>query len=207
MKTQFSAFIVLISIIFAFSCGGRSDEAIEIQEYTGPIMELGHAITYFSDSALVKIRMEAPRQYDFNNGDREFPEGIFIEFYENGKMTSTLRADYCYYTEDDDLYKATGNVVIQRIDNNDRLDTEELFWNQKKQDVFTDKYVIIQQGDELLEGVGLEAKQDFSYYKILDTKGTIFLNKEETQSNEVPQNNERPQKIEQIQNTKGRENQ
>ena len=178
------------SAILALSCGGRGGDSIEIQEYTGPVLETGHAINYYSDSAVVKMRMESPRQLDFGNGDREFPEGLYLEFYEKGKMTSTLRADYCYYTAEDDLYKATGNVVIQRVDNNDRLDTEELYWNQRKEDVFTDKYVIIQQGGELMEGVGLEAKQDFSYYKILDPKGTILLNKEGSRNQEPSQENE-----------------
>ena len=94
------------------------------------------------------MKMEAPKQFDFGNGDREFPEGLYLEFYEDGVQTSSLRADYCYYTAKDDLYKATGNVVIERVDNKDRLDTEELYWNQRKEDVFTDKYVIIQQGGE-----------------------------------------------------------
>jgi len=180
MKYPPIIFLVLAQLSLIVACGVRSDEALEIQEYTGPILETGPATNYYSDSAVVKMRMEAPKQLDYGNGDREFPEGLYMEFYEEGKMTSTLRADYCYYTAKDDLYKATGNVVIQRMDNKDRLDTEELFWNQKEEDVFTDKYVIIQQGDELMEGVGLEAKQDFSYYKILEPTGTIILNKQET---------------------------
>ena len=201
MKSHSGVLIVLFLSILAFSCGGRIGDAIEIQEYNGPVLETGHAINYYSDSAIVKMRMESPRQLDFGNGDREFPEGLYLEFYEKGEMTSTLRADYCYYTAEDDLYKATGNVVIQRVDNNDRLDTEELFWNQRKEDVFTDKYVIIQQGGELMEGVGLEAKQDFSYYKILDPKGTILLNKEGTQRPEPSSNSE------QVQNANAKEDQ
>ncbi len=150
---------------------------LEIQEYAGPIIEIGDAVTYYSDSARVKMRMEAPRQLEFGSGDREFPEGLFLEFFdESGNPTSTLRADYCYYTREEDLYKATGNVVIQDIETNDRLDTEELFWNQKKEEVFTDKFVRIEKDGELHVGDGLEAKQDFSYWKILNSKGTITLN-------------------------------
>lgn len=201
MKFQFPILIILSFALLVLNCGGRTGDAIDIQEYSGPILETGHAINYYSDSAVVKMRMESPRQLDFGNGDREFPDGIYLEFYENGKMSSTLRADYCYYTADDDLYKATGNVVIQRVDNKDRLDTEELYWNQKKEDVFTDKYVIIQQGGELMEGVGLEAKQDFSYYKILDPKGTILLNKEGNQNTESTTDRE------ELQGTNLRENQ
>jgi len=120
--------------------------------------------------------MEAPRQLEFGTGDREFPEGLFLEFYdENGKLTSTLKADYCYYTKKEDIYKATGNVVVQDVETNDRLDTEELYWSQKKEEVYTDKFVRIEKDGELHVGDGLEAKQDFSYWKILNSKGTITL--------------------------------
>jgi LPS export ABC transporter protein LptC len=173
---------LLFFFIIVFGCGRKADETLEFQEYTGPVIEIGPAVNYYSDSAVVKMRMEAPRQLEFGNGDREFPEGLYLEFYEEGVMTSTLRADYCYYTKDDDLYKATGNVIVKRVANGDRLDTEELYWSYKDEEVFTDKNVIIQQGGELIKGIGLEAKQDFSYYKILEVTGTLPLSSENDQN-------------------------
>lgn len=160
-----------------FACGNKKDELLDVKEYTGPLVDIGQAVTYYSDSAVVKMKMEAPRQLEFGNGDREFPEGLYMEFYNKQKVvTSTLKADYCYYTKKEDLYKATGNVVIENTKNGDRLDTEELFWNQKKEDVFTDKFVRIEKDGDLQVGDGLEAKQDFSNWKILHPKGTITLN-------------------------------
>lgn len=168
--------LVLVFSLFP-SCSTKTDTVIEIQEYNGPIVETGYAITYYSDSAIVKMKMEAPSQLVFREGDREFPQGLFIEFFDKeGEATSTLKADYCYYTKKEDLYKATGNVVIRNIETNDKLDTEELFWNRKKEEVFTDKFVRIEKDGELHVGEGLEAKQDFSYWKILKSKGTLSLN-------------------------------
>ena len=158
-------------------CGSKSDEMMQVQEYTGPILDIGPAVTYYSDSARVKMKMEAPRQLEFGTGDREFPQGLLLQFFDvDGNLTSTLKADYCYYTKKDDLYKATGNVVIEDVETKDRLDTEELYWDQKKEEVFTDKFVRIEKDGELHVGDGLEAKQDFSYWKILNSKGTIMLN-------------------------------
>lgn len=176
---RFLVINTLIGIVayLSFGCHIKKDELIEIQEYTGPIIELGPATTYYSDSARVKMRMEAPRQLEFGSGDREFPEGLFLQFFDSeGDPTSTLKADYCYYSKKEDLYKATGNVVVQDVETNDRLDTEELYWNQKEEEVFTEKFVRIEKDGELHIGDGLEAKQDFSYWKILNSKGTITLN-------------------------------
>ena len=81
-----------------------------------------------------------------------------------------------YYTKKEDVYKATGNVIIKNIEKGDRLDTEELFWSRKKEEVYTDKFVKIEQGGDLLLGDGLTAKQDFSSYNIIKPKGKLSLN-------------------------------
>lgn len=177
MKLLIFIFYLVFTSAHFFSCGSKLDEVKEIQEYTGPIREGKDLVIYRSDSAIVTLIMETPWIMNFGNGDEEFPEGFLLKFYDKkGNPTSSLRADYCYYTKKDDLYKATGNVVIQDIETNDRLDTEELFWNRKKEDVFTDKFVRIEKDGELHVGDGLEAKQDFSFWKILNSKGTISLN-------------------------------
>lgn len=172
----FSAFLLLeIS-----GCGNKDADIKKVEEYAGPIVELGPATTYYSDSAVVKMKMDAPRQLELGNGDREFPEGLHIEFFDlNGLSTSTLRANYCYYTSKEDLYKATGNVVIINTITGDRLDTEELFWNRSKETVFTDKFVKIEKDGELQMGDGLDAKQDFSYWRLINYKGTIDLKKQQ----------------------------
>lgn len=175
MKYQLPGLIIFYCMILGFGCTNKSSDIPEIQEYTGPIIEIGPAVNYYSDSAVVKMKMIAPRQLEFGNGDREFPEGLYLEFFENGKMTSSLKADYCYFTKKEELYKATGNVVARNVITQDQLDTEELFWDYRKEEVFTDKFVRVEQNGELTTGVGLEAKQDFSYYKILEVQGTLPL--------------------------------
>jgi len=158
------------------SCGNKEDDLKKVEEYTGPIVELGPAVTYYSDSAVVKMKLEAPRQLEMGNGDREFPEGLHIEFFDlTGASTSTLRANYCYYTSKEDLYKATGNVVIINTLTGDRLDTEELFWNRSKETVFTEKFVKIVQDGDLQTGNGLEAKQDFSSWRLKNFTGTMSM--------------------------------
>ena len=180
MRPIFIFYLLIFGLSGIFSCENKTDEIMEIQEYTGPIREGRNLVIYRSDSAIVTLKMTTPRILDFGSGDQEFPEGFFLEFYDKkGNPTSSLKADYCYYTKKNDLYKATGNVIVQDRETNDRLDTEELFWNRKKEEVFTDKFVRIEKDGELHVGDGLEAKQDFSYWKILNSKGTITLKDQE----------------------------
>jgi len=153
-----------------------NEETLIPEEYKGPMMEATNLTTFYSDSAHIKLKMTTPIQLEFDNGDREFPKGLDMEFFEkDGSTSSTMRADYCYFTKKDGLYKATGNVVVKGMMHNDQLNTEELFWNEKKEIVFTDKFVRIEKDGEIHMGDGLKAKQDFSEYTILKSRGNISL--------------------------------
>ena len=174
MRILLYAFYLMVASATFYSCDTKIDDVIDIQEYTGPIHEVENGITYYSDSAVVKMKMISKKQLKFANGDDEFPEGLFLEFFdEKGEPSSTLKADYCYYTKKEDRYKVTGNVMIRDYTTGDRLDTEELFWNPKKEDIFTDKFVRIEKDGKLHMGEGLEAKQDLSFYRILKPTGTL----------------------------------
>ena len=81
-------------IILWMGCNEAHDES-EMPIYEGPILELTNATTYYSDSAVVRIKLEAPKQLEFENKDREFKEGIYLEFYEpDGTLSSNLKANY-----------------------------------------------------------------------------------------------------------------
>jgi len=168
---------LLLIVVFPFlvSCGDK-EGMVSLEEYTGPVVEATDVTTLYSDSARLKLKLKAKKQLEYSSGDREFPEGIYLEFYDpDGTISSTMRADYCYYTDEDELYKATGNVVIKGIKKEEQLNTEELFWNQKEETVFTEKFVRIEKDGEIHMGDGLEAKQDFSEYRMLRSRGTILL--------------------------------
>lgn len=166
--------------ILLFNCQVKPEEILDMQEYTGPVAEVEDAVIYYSDSAKVKIKMDTPVLLRFGSGDEEYPKGLFLEFYDKeGKPNATLEADYCYYTKKDDLFKATGNVKIKNLEKGDQLDTEELFWNRKKEEVFTDKPVAIRKDGDLHYGEGLKAKQDFSSYTLINPKGKISLKNQE----------------------------
>lgn len=114
MKYYYFSFIILI----IQSCSSGLEPKQKFEEYSGPIMEADTVEIIYSDSAVVRVILKATKQYEYENGDREFPNDIFIEFYEtDGTMSSTLEANSAYYTKEKDLYKAEGDVeVIGYID-------------------------------------------------------------------------------------------
>ena len=174
-----SLYILILSLISlsAVSCADEGEKKAEILEYEGPVQEAENLTMLYSETASVKIRLNASVLWEYENGDREFPKGIFMEFFdEEGNISSTLRADEAYYYKNENKWRGRGDVEIRSIENNQQLDTEELFWKPAEQIMYTDKFVTIIDGDEFMTGTGMRAAQDFSWYGFGNPEGTFSIN-------------------------------
>lgn len=168
-------FLVLGGCILLLACNQRKD-LIDAPLFDGPLSSMDSAVTLLSDSGIVVMKMDAPTQSNFENGDREWPSGFYIEWYNSrGQVTSYFTANYVYFTKADNIYRAEGNVIVKSKAKNDELNTEELFWDQSKEKFYTDKFVTIKSEDEVHTGEGMESNQDFTEYRILKPSGTFTL--------------------------------
>ena len=173
--------LFLFSIIgLLTSCNGEMSEDAEKTIYQGPLKILENAVIFHSDSGRLKAKILAEKIFNLQNGDREAPEGMFITFFEkDGSKVSTLEADYAYYTSEDKIWRAQGNVIVHNIKNSETLKTEELFWDPQAGDVYTEKFVKIETPEEVITGTGLEAKQDFSSWSLKQPEGIFVIEDEE----------------------------
>ncbi|MCP2042934.1 LPS export ABC transporter periplasmic protein LptC [Pontibacter sp. HSC-36F09] len=174
-RSIFSVLIALLAILAA-GCGTELKDPDQEKKYEGPFRETANVLTLYSDSARVMVRLQTPMQEDYENGDVVFPDGIDVEFLEKGEMvTSTLRANYGKQERNKDLYLVRGNVIVHNLQKQEKLETEELYWNKAKAQIYTDKFVKITTPEEILMGHGLEANQDFSNYRIKKVTGVFSL--------------------------------
>lgn len=166
---------IFILCVLLLGCEQRKD-LLNQPEYGGPLSSLDSINTLLSDSGRIVMHLEAARQNNFENGDQEWPSGLFLEsFDKEGEVVSFFEADYVYYDAEENLYKSEGNVVVKSNDSGDELKTEELFWDPTKKIFYNDKFVTINTDGEIHTGDGLEAQQDFSSYRILKPRGTFSL--------------------------------
>jgi LPS export ABC transporter protein LptC len=151
-------------------------ELKEPLEYNGPLREIENVELYYSENDHVKVKMTAPLVYEFQTGDREFPKGIYLEFYTvDDKLESTLRANHAYFFKKENQWRGRGKVEVKNIEKNEQLNTEELFWKPAEEKIHTDKFVTIRQQEDVIYGTGLEAKQDMSDYTIKDPTGEFAV--------------------------------
>ncbi len=166
--------ILFILLLFSIACS--KNELKEPLVYEGPLSEAENVELYYSESEKVKVKMIAALMYEYENGDREFPQGVYLEFYDEFEnLESTLRANEAYYFKKDNLWRGRGKVEVKNIQKNEQLNTEELFWNPKDQKIYTEKFLTIRQEDQILSGEGLDAKQDLSVYKITKPTGEFDM--------------------------------
>jgi len=151
----------------------------EPKEYKGPLREVEKMELFYSEGSLVKVKMSAPLVYEFISGDREFPKGIHIEFYDEFEnLESTLDANHAYFFKEQNQWRGRGDVIVKNVLKKEQLNTEELFWKPAEQKIFTDKFVTIRQQGDVIYGEGMEAKQDLSDFEIKRVTGDFEVKEE-----------------------------
>ncbi len=137
----------------------------------------------YTDSGALKARITAKKLLGFKKDGNDIvkmPKGIVANFYnDEGEIESFLTAEYGVSYQTQKLTEVSRNVIVQN-NKGEKLNTEKLIWDQKKQIIYTDKFVRITTKDEMITGEGMESKQDFSNWHIIKPRGRIAIHKDST---------------------------
>jgi LPS export ABC transporter protein LptC len=137
----------------------------------------------YSKDGKVKMRAFAHdfvRNENANQPYIDMNTRLKAEFFDDsGVIEHTLTADSSrYYTAKGDIIVWDSVQVVSKK-GDQQLNTTEMIWNESIQKFFTEKPVRITSATEILYGDGLEANSDFSWYKIINPKGTVSVSKGE----------------------------
>lgn len=169
-------FILLVVLASAIVSCRESVDPEALIVYDGPINSATNIIMVQSDSAILRSEIMASKQLEFLSGDIEFPEGIEIKFFtKEGQLETTMRADRGYFIRKENLYRGEGNVQIQNLLKDQKLQTEEIFWDQPGKKIYTEKFVTIQDKQTLFNGTGMEADDNFRNYQLKNASGKVPL--------------------------------
>jgi len=176
MKIKGWTYLPLLLTILCFACKQELKDPDKEVKYDGPIIENKDVFTLYSDSAKLMIRMKAPVQQEFKNGDGVFPKGFFVEFFQQqGKVTSTMRANFGRQEKGREIYFAKDDVQVNNLLKGEKLETEELYWDRRRRKIYTDKFVKITTPNRVITGQGLRADQNFENYTIQKITGVFDL--------------------------------
>ena len=139
-------------------------------------------IIIHSEGAKVKARLFA-KEFVINESAKppfwDMRKGLKVEFYNDSTIVeNTVTAKYArYYENQGNILLRDSIVIVNR--KGEKLETEELVWNDKLKKFYTEKFVKITTPSQVMYGDGLEANQDFSWYQITNIKGVMQVNKSE----------------------------
>lgn len=187
MRNGFRIVPCLIPIILFLLAGCENDiERISMltDDTEIPRIKGTNVKVLYSDSARVRVQILAPSFRQFPDVERpymEFPDGLEVYFYDDSmRIESEIKADYTVYYSEERLWHATGNVTALRLDNGDALHTEELFWDEGSELIYSDVFTRIQNEDGTFYGKrGFESHQDLSNWQLKGTSGTVNVQDEE----------------------------
>ncbi len=173
---------IIISIFYfsLTSCENDLNELKKIDELAKTNQEIGNEIELlYSDSGKIRARLNAPMMIrteatDNELGYVEFPKGLKVIFYEADTISGTITADYGKNIEAKQQTDLNGNVIIINNENK-KLETEILHWDQKNKTIFNEEPLKITTPTELLFGEGFYATQDLKYYKLKKLTGMVQL--------------------------------
>jgi LPS export ABC transporter protein LptC len=169
---------------FAFSSCTNSMK--EINEVTGRARvgeDHGEDVTIlYSVGGKVKARLFSHnfiRSEGANPPYTEMKDGLKVEFFNDSAVVrNTLTARYGRW------YEKEGNVLLRDsvhivTSKGEQLLTQELVWNQRLQQFFTEKPVRVITPTQILIGTGMTANQDFSDYQFTNIKGSVQVQKDQ----------------------------
>jgi hypothetical protein len=111
----------------------------------------------------------------------EFPKSLHVDFYDDSiKIESTLDALYAKYMQNDKKIFLRDSVMVVNLQTGDTLKSRELWWDQNKEEFFTDKPAELRQrnGNILYHRNGLRAAQDLSWRETYGNSGRVNASEE-----------------------------
>lgn len=164
--------------MLAAGCGDKHHDVYggEIDPESFATMTTTDVNTVISDSGIRRYRILAPIWLVYDEASEpswRFKLGMHMERYDNaGRVNATVDCDSAIYYTGRDLWELIGAVDIHSSDGQ-RFLTEQLFWNRRTREVYTDSFIHIRRPDRVLEGYGLRSNDEFTNYMIPRPTGSF----------------------------------
>lgn len=154
--------------ILVVSCGGKLGRAAVLDLETTPLQTVEDMFAVQSRNGRVLMRMEADvmKRYDRDTVAYEsFPHGLSIYGYsEEGLLETIIVSDDARHVvsksaprKDDEIWEAFGNVVVHNVLNQETMETDTLYWDSSRSEIYTDCYVKMYSPQGFMQGTGMRS--------------------------------------------------
>lgn len=171
--------VIALAITLFFSCTNNFQEVKKIGVSENEPQGVGVDINAKrTDSGRVVVNLISPKLLDFENrkfGYSEFPEGVTLHIFDKKNLRTTIIADYAIIYSETDVIDMQGNVIVSTHEG-DSLYAEQLYFNQKKEWLFTNLPVKYKSKDYVTNGKGFDSDRYFTKAEVLEISGLFAIN-------------------------------
>ncbi|RXR20573.1 LPS export ABC transporter periplasmic protein LptC [Flavobacterium amnicola] len=170
--------LLITTTLFFISCESNFKEVqkINITEIN-PVGEAQDFNLKYTDSGKIKAVLVSPKMLDFSTAEfpfNEFPKGINLTIYDDNANKSFVTSNYAVSYGSTNIIELTGQVIITTHDGK-KLETEQLYYDQKNEWFFTQKPYRFTDRGSIINGIGIDFSKDFKYLDTQQIKGTYNL--------------------------------
>ena len=177
-KNITKSIVILVLGAVLFSCNKRLDKLQQSSKLSYlPVSVAENINTKHTDSGRLTSTLVSSKMINYSNRSfpyYQFPEGIDLTIFDEQNRKSLVVAKSAVVYNNTDLIDLRGDVVLT-TSSNDTLFTDQLYYDQKKEWLFTDFPVKFRTKDYLTNGNGFDANQDFTNAQVLEVTGRIYI--------------------------------
>ena len=192
MRHLLSFLMALVASIVFFACEeGVEHTAPAINPKDSASVMVSYGVnTLISDSGITKYRIVS-EQWEVNQARQPsrwiFERGIFFEQFDLAMhIQSYIQADTAYYYDAMRLWELRGRVRIL-TKAGVRFSSEELFWDEKTHELYSNKFSHLITPDKELQGNRFRSDERMTKYSVTYTKGYFDKSEIEKSSKDKPQ--------------------
>lgn len=172
--------LILIGLVF-FSCDDnfKAIQKLNTESQDIPIGTAYNINLKYTDSAKLVANLVSSKMIDYTNDKyipySEFPDGIVLNLYSKTNQRSTILADYAIYYQKKKMIDLRGNVIVTN-DTKDSLFTDQLYYYEKLEWVFTDQPTKFKRSsdNEYSYGQGFDSDKDLQNPKVFGITDSAF---------------------------------
>ena len=166
-----------------FSCKSKLSVAEKLAMDETPFQIVDSMYVIQSKDGKLQMRIKAGLMERYHRDTMElelFPKGIEVYTYtEDGLLEATLEADNARHenrkNKSEELWMAFGNVRIHNIIKQETIETDTLYWDRAKGEIFNDCYVRLFSPDGFIQGYGLKSDDKARNSIILNPFNNYFM--------------------------------
>ncbi|MBC7933878.1 MAG: LPS export ABC transporter periplasmic protein LptC [Rhizobacter sp.] len=170
---------LLTGCLFLASCENNEGDVNDLHTKKTGVEEAKDVVITFTTGGKTKAILTSPLMLRVQDTVPyiEFPKTLAVDFYDDsGIVESKLTALYARYKESENIIYLRDSVKVINS-KGEKLTTDELYWNRNRTgwEFYTEKPVKIRTFTQIIDGIGMEASQDFKQRYIKQPTGIVTV--------------------------------